>query len=79
MALLYADRFQSGYICALPNGTIDAILAPDAAFPLFERLFVQKMQVARILIDKMGRLQTMKNRVTSGEWQASQVAPAPDV
>ena len=64
------------------NGTIDAILAPDATYamlPFFERLFVQKMQVARIWVDKTGQLQAVKQRVTSNEWQATQVAPAPDV
>ena len=56
------------------NGTIEAILAPDvvyATLPFFERLFVQKMQVARILVDKSGRLQVVKQRVMSHEWQAA--------
>lgn len=62
--------------------TIDAILALDAAYgtlPFFERLFVQKMQVARIWVDKTGQLQAVKQRVTSNEWQATQVASTPDV
>ncbi len=75
------DRKLADVVLA-DNGTIDAILAPDAAYatlPFFERLFVQKMQVARILLDKNGRLQAVTQRVMSHGRQASQVAPAPDV
>ncbi len=64
------------------NGTIEGILAPGATYgtlPFFKRLFVQKLQVAWILVDKAGQLQAVKQRVTSSEWQATQVAPRPDV